>query len=104
MRTFVIPAAAVALLGAISAASAADAVGVIKSIDAAKDMVTLDNGSSYTAPSSMKLSDFKVGQKVNITYSASGAKMEISAIKPGLTRFMHCFDDSGAFKVTYTVV
>ena len=82
MRKFVFPTAAVALLGAISAASAADVVGVIKSIDSAKEMVTLDNGSSYTAPSSMKLSDFKVGQKVDLTYSGSGAKMEISAIKP----------------------
>ena len=82
MRTFVIPAAAVALLGAISAASAADAVGVIKSIDAAKDMITLDNGSSYAAPSTMKLSDFKVGQKVDVTYSLSNGKMEISALKP----------------------
>ena len=49
MRTFVIPSAAVALFGAISAASAADIVGVIKSIDPAKEMVTLDNGSTYTA-------------------------------------------------------
>lgn len=83
MRKLVIPAAAAAaLLGAISAASAADTSGVIKSIDATKDMVTLDSGLSYMAPSSMKLSDFKVGQKVHITYSGSGAKMEISAMKP----------------------
>jgi Cu/Ag efflux protein CusF len=82
MRTFVIPAAAVALLGAISVASAADATGVIKSIDAAKDMVTLDNGSSYTAPSTVKLTNFKVGQKVEITYTQSNGKMEISAMKP----------------------
>ncbi len=83
MRTVVIPAAAaLALLGAISAASAADAVGVIKGIDTAKDMVTLDNGLSYSAPVAIKLSSFKVGEKVAITYSQSGAKMEISAMKP----------------------
>ena len=82
MRTFVIPAIAAALLGSVSIASAASAVGVIKSLDVAKDMVTLDNGSSYTAPSAMKLSAFKVGQKVAVTYSQSNGKMEISAMKP----------------------
>ena len=82
MRTLVIPAAVVALLGAISVASAADAVGIIKSIDTSKDMVTLDNGSTYSAPATMKLSTFKVGQKVDVTYSGSGAKMEMSAMKP----------------------
>jgi Cu/Ag efflux protein CusF len=82
VRKLAFPAAAVALLAAISAATAANAVGVIKSIDAAKDMITLDNGSSYSAPSTMKLSDFKVGQKVDVTYSQSNGKMEISALKP----------------------
>jgi Cu/Ag efflux protein CusF len=83
MRTFILPATAtLTLLGAISAASAADAVGVIKDIDTTKDMVTLDNGSSYSAPVAIKLSTFKVGEKVAITYSKSGAKMEISAMKP----------------------
>ena len=82
MRKSAFPAAAIALLAAISTANAANAVGVIKSIDAAKDMITLDNGSSYAAPSTMKLSDFKVGQKVDVTYSLSNGKMEISALKP----------------------
>lgn len=82
MRKSAFPAAAIALLAAISAANAANAVGVIKSIDAAKDMITLDNGSSYAAPSTMKLLDFKVGQKVDVTYSLSNGKMEISALKP----------------------
>ncbi|MBV9244265.1 MAG: DUF1344 domain-containing protein, partial [Methylobacteriaceae bacterium] len=37
---------------------------MIKSIDTV-DTVTLDNGSTYWAPSTVKLSGFKVGQKVN---------------------------------------
>ncbi|MBV9218408.1 MAG: DUF1344 domain-containing protein, partial [Methylobacteriaceae bacterium] len=50
---------------------------MIKSIDTV-DTVTLDNGSTYWAPSTVKLSGFKVGQKVNITYTQANGKMEIS--------------------------
>lgn len=82
MRNLLLPAAMVALFGAASVAYAADAVGVIKSIDAAKDMVTLDNGTTYWAPSTVKLGNFKVGEKVAVTYTQSAGKMEISALKP----------------------
>ena len=81
MRKVVISAAAL-LLGGTSAAYAADVTGTIKSIDASKDMVTLDNGSTYSAPSSVKLSTFKVGEKVSVSYTATNGKMEASSIKP----------------------
>jgi Cu/Ag efflux protein CusF len=73
---------ATALLGSASLAYAADATGKIKSVDMTKDMVTLDNGSSYMAPKTMKLSDFKVGQKVTVSYSKAGDKMDIMSMKP----------------------
>jgi len=73
---------AAALLGSASVAYAADATGKIKSLDLTKDMVTLDNGSSYMAPKTMKLSDFKVGEKVTVSYTKAGDKMDISSIKP----------------------
>ena len=73
---------ATALLGSASLAYAADATGKIKSLDMTKDMVTLDNGSSYMAPKTMKLSDFKVGQKVTVSYSKAGDKMDIMSMKP----------------------
>jgi hypothetical protein len=82
MRKLVLPVAVVALVAAVSVAYAADAVGVIKSIDTAKDMITLDNGSSYWASSAVKLSGFKVGEKVDVTYTATAGKMEMSALKP----------------------
>ncbi len=82
MRKLVIPAAAVALLAATSFAFAADAKGMIKSIDTAKDTMTLDTGATYWAPASVKLSGFKVGQKVDVTYTQANGKMEISAVKP----------------------
>ncbi len=73
---------ATALLGVISAAYAADATGAIKSLDMTKDMITLDNGSTYMAPKSVKLSDFKVGEKVTVSYTKTGDKMDVTAIKP----------------------
>ena len=82
MRMFVSAALATTLLGTASVAYAADATGAIKSLDVAKDMITLDNGSTYMAPKSMKLSDFKVGEKVTVSYTKTGDKMDVTSIKP----------------------
>ena len=82
MRMFTSAALATAFLGAVSVAYAADATGTIKSLDTVKDSVTLDNGSTYMAPKSVNLSDFKVGEKVTVSYSKAGATMDITSIKP----------------------
>ncbi len=82
MRMFVSAALAAAVLGAASVAYAADATGTIKSLDMSKDMVTLDNGASYVAPKSMKLSDFKVGENVTVSYTKAGDRMDATSIKP----------------------
>jgi hypothetical protein len=82
MRMFTSAVLATALLDAASFAYAADATGTIKSLDTTKDMVTLDNGSSYMAPKGVKLSDFKVGEKVRVSYAKAGDKMDIMSIKP----------------------
>lgn len=71
-----------ALLTLASAAVAAEATGKIKTLDMAKAMVTLDNGSTYIAPKSTKLSNFKVGEKVTVSYNKSGDKMDVASIKP----------------------
>jgi Protein of unknown function (DUF1344) len=73
---------AAALLALAPAANAAGATGKIKSLDMTKDMVILDNGSSYTAPKSMKLSDFRIGEKVTVSYTKTGDKMDIGSMKP----------------------
>ena len=76
--------AAVLLIGLAGSASAADATGVIKSLDPAKNTVALDNGSSYDVAKGVKLSSFKVGEKVTITYTQSGKMMDATAIKPAV--------------------
>jgi hypothetical protein len=73
---------AAALIGAASIAYAADATGKIKSLDMSKDMITLDNGSSYMAPKGAKLSDFKVGERVTVSYTKVGDRMDATSIKP----------------------
>jgi Cu/Ag efflux protein CusF len=65
-----------------TSAFAADATGVIKSMDVAKDTVTLSDGSMYTAPSTVKLNQFKVGEKVKISYQHENNKMEATSITP----------------------
>jgi Cu/Ag efflux protein CusF len=82
MRMLVGAVLTTALLSAASVAYAADATGKIKSLDMTKDMVTLDSGSSFWAPKSVKLSDFKVGQKVTVSYTKAGDKMDVTSIKP----------------------
>jgi Cu/Ag efflux protein CusF len=82
MRMFAGAALAAALLGAASVAFAADATGAIKSLDTSKDMITLDNGSSFMAPKGVKLSDFKIGEKVTVSYTKSGDKMDATSIRP----------------------
>ena len=76
--------AAVLLIGLAGSASAAEVTGAIKSLNPAKDQVILDNGSSYDVAKGVKLSSFKVGEKVTITYSQSGKTMDATAIKPAV--------------------
>lgn len=82
MRMITAAAVATALIGAASVAYAADATGKIKSLNMTKDTVTLDNGSTYMAPKGVKLSGFKVGEKVTVNYTKAGDKMDITSIKP----------------------
>ena len=42
----------------------------------------MDSGSTSMAPASVKLSSFKVGDKVTVNYTLSNGKMELSSIKP----------------------
>jgi Cu/Ag efflux protein CusF len=82
MRMLATATLATAFLSVASIAYAADATGTIKSLDMSKDMITLDNGSTYMAPKSVKLSSFKVGEKVTLSYTKTGDRMDVTSIKP----------------------
>jgi hypothetical protein len=81
MRRPAIALAAAVLIGAVSAASAADLTGTIKSIDATAKTVTLNNGDVFKWPSSFSAAGFKVGEKVKVTYTGTGSSMMASEIQ-----------------------
>jgi hypothetical protein len=56
--------------------------GRINSIDMSKDMITLDNGSSFMTPKGVKLSDFRVVEKVTVSYPKAGDKVDATSTKP----------------------
>jgi hypothetical protein len=82
MRVIFAALAAASLIGLAGSAYAADATGTIKTLDAAKSMVTLDNGATYDIAKGVSLSGFKIGEKVKVTYTLSGKMMDASAIAP----------------------
>jgi len=82
MRMYPLAIAAAATIGATTMAFAADATGVVKSIDTKTDQVTLSDGATYTAPKTIDLSKFKVGEKVTISYTGTGKMMEATSISP----------------------
>jgi ABC-type molybdate transport system substrate-binding protein len=84
MRKLMIAASAAALLATVSIAAAADVTGTIQSVDPSAGTVTLDNGQTFMLTSSLKsqAANWKVGDKVKVTYSGSGAKMNATAVSP----------------------
>lgn len=81
MRKLTSAVAAIALLGGVSAAYATVTGGTIKSLNLSKDRVTLDSGTTYSFPKSVKLSGLKVGEKVEVNYSYNHGKFDASSIK-----------------------
>ena len=60
------------LVAGITVAGAAELIGTIKSIDSAKGTITLADGMTFVLPKSIKAADLTVGEKVKVTYQASG--------------------------------
>jgi hypothetical protein len=80
MRILIGAAIAASVIGLSGAAFAGETTGVIKSLNSTKDVVTLDNGATYDVAKGVNLSNFKVGEKVTITYSQAGKMMDATAI------------------------
>ena len=80
MRKLMFAASAAALLTGISIANAAVVTGMIKSIDSTKGLITLDNGKEYALAPSIKPTDWKVGEKVKVTYDEKNGSMTVTAL------------------------
>jgi len=84
MQKLMLSVVTAAFVGAATVASAADLTGTIKSMDPAKDTITLDKGQVLWLPKSIKIASFKVGEKVKVTYTESHSKMDVSAVAPAV--------------------
>ena len=72
--------AAVLMLSVSAAAYAEETVGMLKSIDAAKNTVTLEDGTVFEMPATVDPATLKVGDAVKITYEIQGDKKIVSDI------------------------
>jgi Cu/Ag efflux protein CusF len=82
MKRIVMPLVAGLALTAATVAYGASASGAIKSIDPTAHSITLDNGQVFVFGSSMKLSTYKVGEKVKITFAAQNGTNMATAVAP----------------------
>ena len=80
---------AVLALGATSAMAAGmtssmseKTTGTIKSIDQAKNELTLQDGKTFDVAKDVNLAKLKTGEKVTITYTKSGKAMDATMAKP----------------------
>ena len=88
MRKMLSVFAALGVLGLATFALAAEPVytttGKIKSIDMLNHVVTLDSGTTYKFARGVNIAKVKLGEKVRLTYTGSGATIEASAIAPAV--------------------
>ena len=81
MNKLIVTLSAAALMLAMSAvAYAEEAQGMLKSIDTAKQTVTLDDGQVFEMPANVDPAMLKVGDAVTITYENQGDKKIVSQI------------------------
>jgi len=71
---------AAALVVSFGVAYAAESGGTIKSIDAAKKTVTLQDGMVYELPASVDATKLKVGEAVKITFETKDKKNMASEV------------------------
>ena len=85
MRKSLILAASISTMIISSAAFAAsmDVKGVIKTIDAKSNSITLADGKDYVLPAKFDIKTLKTGEKVSITYDVKDNKMVATAVKAG---------------------
>jgi Cu/Ag efflux protein CusF len=77
----IIPLTMVAVFAASGAAFASEqATGEIKSLNPAKEKLTLSTGQSFRVAKDVKLRDFQKGQTVEVTYDIKNGKLLASSV------------------------
>ncbi len=82
MRFYLLPAVAAAALMLSGAAFASEtATGAIKAFDMKAGTLTLADGTIYMLPKGFKDPGLKVGEKVSVAWTMSGAKHDATEVK-----------------------
>ena len=71
---------AVMFMGSAVLAAGTAANGTIKALDAKAMTVTLEDGSVYMLPAGFKISGFKVGEKVTLTWEMKNGVKDIDTL------------------------
>lgn len=73
--------AAAFLAGSSLAAFAAEATGVITSVDPVAGTIMLDNGNTYVLPPEIDIAMLAAGAQVTVTYEEVGGQLAITAVE-----------------------
>jgi Cu/Ag efflux protein CusF len=79
-KSLVTAALAASFLTTAAFAASITETGAIKLLDATKHQVTLADGKVFQVPAGWKFADYKVGEKVKVTYELQNGKMMASEI------------------------
>ena len=81
MRSYLLPAALVAMIAAAPMAFAATTTqGVIKAFDVKTQMLTLADGTSYQLPKTFKDPGLKAGEKVAVIWTMQGKVHDATSV------------------------
>lgn len=78
--SLVTAALAATFVSGVAFAAANTDTGTIKRLDPARHQVTLADGKVFAVPGGWKFADYKVGEKVKVTYEMKNGQMAASAI------------------------
>jgi hypothetical protein len=68
MRNYLVPVAALGILLTSTLAIAAEATGVVQSVDEATRTLTLQSGETYTLSEDVTLTDIQPGMQITLVY------------------------------------
>lgn len=74
MKNILVALTTAALIATVGIANAAEKDGKIKSIDSAKMMLTLEDGSQYQLDEGIAVKDLKTGQEVKVMFEIKDGK------------------------------
>ncbi len=82
MKRLVGAISALAMLGLVSVASAAESTGTIEAVEPASRTVKLDDGNTYVVHAALPLDGLKAGNEVKVTFVEQDGQKIITGVRP----------------------